>query len=159
MPLRKKRPYLKYSGPHFSAFGMSTNQKNSEYRHFSRSMLKKFCSNLVLRLPKLNFWFENVNILQIFIVFSENVPYFWAKKRHCLHDDLKFLVANKKPFLKFYVTFFISKMLFIMSGVNPLFDFVQFCSKYLQISLRDSHWHVFIKSFFKCQLLVVINKS
>ena len=32
----KSVPIRNFSGPHFPAFGMNMDQKNSEYRHFSR---------------------------------------------------------------------------------------------------------------------------
>ena len=35
-----KCPYSEFFGPYFPAFGLNTDQKNSEYRHLSRSILK-----------------------------------------------------------------------------------------------------------------------
>ena len=41
-PLYKKCPCLELSGPFFPAFGLNTDQNNSEYEHFSRSEYNQF---------------------------------------------------------------------------------------------------------------------
>ena len=38
----EKCPYSEISGPHFPAFGLNTEQKNSKYGHFSHSGFLSF---------------------------------------------------------------------------------------------------------------------
>ena len=48
LSLRKKWPYLEFAGPYLPAFGLHTDQKNSEYGQFSRSVFNSILFYKVL---------------------------------------------------------------------------------------------------------------